>query len=50
VVLLTVGLIERDGVFVLAGYFVNIAAWIYFGLMAAAAGKGLEWAYQWFQR
>ncbi len=42
VVLLTAGLIERDGVFVLAGYFVNLAAWIYFGLMFGVLGKGLE--------
>ena len=36
VVLLTAGLIERDGVFVLAGYVVNLAAWVYFALMGAA--------------
>lgn len=43
VILLTVGLIERDGVFVLCGYFVNLCAWIYFGVMFAAAEKGFEW-------
>jgi hypothetical protein len=48
VLLLTAGLIERDGVFVLAGYAVNLAAWIYFGFMFAAAEKGLEWAVHWF--
>jgi hypothetical protein len=48
VVLLTAGLIERDGVFVLAGYAVNIAAWVYFGLMATVAGKGIELMYRWF--
>jgi hypothetical protein len=42
VILLTIGLIERDGVFVLCGYFVNIAAWVYFGLMFTVAGKGIE--------
>lgn len=42
IVLLTVGLIERDGVFVLAGYFVNIAGWIYFGVMFALAGEGVR--------
>jgi hypothetical protein len=41
VVLLTVGLIERDGVFVLAGYLVNVCAWVYFSLMGAALGKGI---------
>jgi hypothetical protein len=50
VVLLTAGLIERDGAFVLAGYAVNLAAWVYFGLMAAAAGKGIEWMFHWFHR
>jgi len=50
VVLLTAGLIERDGAFVLAGYAVNIAAWVYFVLMAAAAGKGVEWVVHWFER
>lgn len=42
VVLLTAGLIERDGVFVLAGYFMNIAAWIYFGLMFGVIGEGIR--------
>jgi hypothetical protein len=42
VVLLTVGLIERDGAFVLCGYFVNLCAWAYFALMFAFAGKGIE--------
>jgi hypothetical protein len=49
VMLLTAGLIERDGVFVLAGYFVNIAAWVYFSLMFAVAGKGIEWAFNFLQ-
>lgn len=42
VVCLIVGLIERDGIFVLAGYFVNVAAWVYFALMFGALGKGVE--------
>lgn len=42
VVLLTAGLIERDGVFVLAGYFVNLCGWIYFGLMFGVLGEGLK--------
>ena len=42
VVLLTAGLIERDGVFVLTGYFVNLAAWIYFALMFGAVGEGVR--------
>jgi hypothetical protein len=42
VVLLTIGLIERDGIFVLCGYFVNLCAWAYFWAMFAAAEKGIE--------
>ena len=42
VLFLTAGLIERDGLLVLIGYFVNIAAWIYFSVMFAAAGHGIH--------
>ncbi len=42
VVLLTAGLIERDGVFVLAGYAMNLAAWIYFALMFGVIGEGIK--------
>ena len=35
VLLLTAGMVERDGLLVLLGYLVNLAAWIYFGLMFA---------------
>lgn len=42
VVLLTAGLIERDGVFVLTGYLVNILAWVYFGLMFGVIGEGVR--------
>jgi hypothetical protein len=42
VLLLTAGLIERDGVFVLAGYLTNLAAWIYFGIMFAVIGEGVR--------
>ena len=31
ILLLAAGMIERDGLFVLAGYFFGVAAWIYFG-------------------
>jgi hypothetical protein len=43
VVLLTAGLSERDGLMVLAGYVVNIAAWIYFAMMFSVAGTGVKW-------
>jgi hypothetical protein len=42
VVLLTTGLIERDGVFVLSGYVVNLCAWLYFALMFGVIGEGLK--------
>lgn len=41
VLLLTAGLMERDGLLVLFGHMVNITAWIYFGLMFAVAGSGV---------
>lgn len=41
VLLLTAGLMERDGLLVLFGHIVNITAWIYFGLMFAVAGSGV---------
>jgi len=43
VVMLTIGLIERDGIFVLAGYITGLAGWIYFTFIFAAAGKGIEY-------
>lgn len=48
VVLLTAGLVERDGVFVLAGYVTNLAAWIYFALMGAALGEAFRILMRWF--
>lgn len=40
VVLLVAGLTERDGVFVLAGYCVNLFAWLYFLMMFGVLGSG----------
>lgn len=48
VVLLTAGLVERDGVFVMAGYLVNLAAWIYFALMGAALTEAFRIMLRWF--
>ena len=48
IVLLTAGLMERDGLVVLIGYVVNIAAWIYFVVMFTAAGKSVEWIIQYY--
>ncbi len=42
VIFLTAGLIERDGLLVLIGHVVNVAAWIYFSVMFAAAGHGIH--------
>jgi len=41
VLLLTAGLMERDGLLVLFGHMVNITAWIYFCLMFTLAGSGV---------
>ena len=42
IVLLIAGLTERDGVLVLAGYFVNLFAWVYFCVMFALLGGGVR--------
>jgi len=42
VLLLTAGLMERDGLLVLFGHMVNIAAWVYFGIMFTLAGSGIS--------
>ncbi len=48
VLFLTAGMIERDGLLVLLGHCVNVAAWIYFSVMLAAAGHGLSRLWQHF--
>ncbi len=48
VVLLTAGLVERDGVLVLSGYVVNLIAWVYFALMGAALGEAFRILMRWF--
>ena len=50
VLFLAAGMIERDGLLVLIGHCVNVAAWIYFSLMFAAAGEGLSRLWQHFGR
>lgn len=47
VVLLTAGLVERDGIFVLAGYLVNLAAWLYFAAMGAALREAFRMLLRW---
>ena len=42
VLFLTAGLTERDGLLVLIGHCINVAAWIYFSVMFAAAGHGIH--------
>lgn len=41
VLLLTAGLMERDGLLVLFGHVVNIGAWVYFGVMFGLASSGM---------
>ncbi len=48
VLFLAAGMIERDGLLVLIGHCVNVAAWLYFSLMFAAAGEGLSRLWQHF--
>jgi hypothetical protein len=48
VLFLTAGMIERDGLLVLVGHCVNVAAWIYFSVMFAAAGTGVARLWQHF--
>ncbi|MEP6670513.1 MAG: exopolysaccharide biosynthesis protein [Chthoniobacter sp.] len=42
VLMLTAGLMERDGLLVLIGHVVNIGAWVYFGIMFTLAGSGIS--------
>ena len=48
VLFLTAGMIERDGLLVLIGHCVNVVAWIYFTVMFAAAGHGINKLWQHF--
>ena len=48
VLLLTAGMIERDGLLVLIGHCVNVMAWIYFGVMFSAAGHGIHLLWEHF--
>ena len=48
VLLLTAGMIERDGLLVLIGHCVNVMAWIYFGVMFTAAGHGIHLLWEHF--
>jgi len=41
VILLTAGLMERDGLLVLFGHLLNVAGWIYFIIMFRLAGHGM---------
>jgi hypothetical protein len=42
ILLLTAGMMERDGLMVLLGYVTNIAAWIYFTVMFLIIGGGIK--------
>jgi hypothetical protein len=48
VLLLTMGMIERDGLLVLLGHVVNVIAWIYFGLMFVLGREGLKQVFAYF--
>ncbi len=48
VVFLTAGMLERDGLLVLAGYVVNVAGWCYFALWSAGLLAGAHRVMQHF--
>jgi hypothetical protein len=43
ILLLTAGMVERDGLLVLFGHLANISAWIYFIIMFMMVGNGLQY-------
>jgi hypothetical protein len=48
ILLLTAGMVERDGLLVLLGYVTNLAAWLYFILMFVLLGDGLKALFRFF--
>jgi hypothetical protein len=43
ILFLTAGLIESDGLFILGGYGLGVAAWIYFGAWLWLGKAGVVW-------
>ncbi len=43
ILLLTAGMVERDGLLVLFGHLANLGAWIYFIIMFMMVGNGLQY-------
>jgi hypothetical protein len=43
ILLLTAGMVERDGLLVLFGHIANVGAWIYFIVMFVVVGDGLRY-------
>ena len=48
VLLLTAGMVERDGLLVLLGYIINISSWIYFAVMFVLYGDGIRYLFHYF--
>lgn len=48
VLLLTAGMIERDGLLVLLGHVANVGAWVYFIVMFIVVGDGLRMLARYF--
>ena len=43
ILFLTAGMIERDGLFVILGYFFGVAAWVYFGVWLLLGKASVGW-------
>jgi hypothetical protein len=46
IMMLTAGMVERDGLLVLGGYFVNLFAWTYFALVSTGLITGVQELWQ----
>ena len=50
ILLLSLGILERDGVFIVGGYLMNVATIVYFGALAIGAFKAGQGVLDFFCR
>src|SRR5438552_3650141 len=50
VMLIAGGLLERDGIFIIAGYLASIAAVAYFAIIGFAGREAFDFIWKWFER